>query len=86
VGELGSVCGVKFCTEEAGLAAVVGTELENLVSGDSPTVDACDLLPLGIEAPWALGVTDRRPVARFERHKSRVRSRTSPAMASKASE
>jgi hypothetical protein len=77
---------VKLAIEDDGLAAVVVMEVERRVSGDSPTVDACDFLSFGIDMPEALGVTDLRPVVPYDRHKSLVKSRTSLAMESKAAE
>lgn len=84
-GEAGSVRGVKFPAEDAGLTAVVGIELESLVSGDPPAKDVCDFLPLSLGVViCVLGVADRRPTVPYERHISLVRSMMSPAMSSKA--
>lgn len=82
------MCGVKFAMDDAGLAAVVGIELDGLVSGDSPAMDCCDVLPVGTtEALFALGVADRRPLVLWlDRQRSLVKSTISPAMASKAAE
>lgn len=86
-GDAGSVCGVNCPREDAGLTAVVGMESDGLVSGDSPETDP-DCLLLEYEGViWALGVTALRPDILFERHRSLVKSMTSPApIASKAPE
>lgn len=49
--------------DDAGLAAVVGMEMKCRVSGESPAMEACDILPLkGVGTPCAFGVADLRPV------------------------
>jgi hypothetical protein len=78
---------VKFPREDAGLVAVVGRDSDGLVSGDSPEMEPERLLFSTEGVVCALGVIALRAAAvLLERHKSLVKSMTSPAIASKAPE